>query len=75
MGGIKMSGTSKYRGKYKKSRSCVNAVEPLMQMVIVADSCPYGTQYSSAIMVDKRTCEVCDEYKVKGAEPIDANKR
>jgi len=53
----------KYRGKYKKSHTCIHAIEPLMVMVIVDTDCPNKVQYSSAIMIDKYICEACESYK------------
>ncbi|KKS36315.1 MAG: hypothetical protein UV00_C0027G0001, partial [candidate division WWE3 bacterium GW2011_GWF1_42_14] len=31
---------AKYRGKYKKCRTCIHSIEPLMVMVLVRESCP-----------------------------------
>jgi hypothetical protein len=59
---------SKYRGKYKKCRTCENAIEPMMIMVVVKDSCPKKVKFSSgSYMVDKYTCEACEHFKPKSA--------
>ncbi|RNC62795.1 MAG: hypothetical protein AWM53_02014 [Candidatus Dichloromethanomonas elyunquensis] len=55
----------KYKGKYKKSRSCIHAEQPLMFMVIVKDTCPKKVKFSSAYMVDKPTCEECECHEPK----------
>jgi len=54
---------AKYRGKYKKSRMCLHAIEVMMVMVFVKDSCPMKVQFSSGPMVEKFTCEECTEFK------------
>ena len=57
----------KYRGKYKKCRTCVHAVEPMMSLVVVKESCPnkwfssIGTMFS-----DKHRCETCKDYHKAG---------
>jgi len=53
----------KYRGKYKKSRTCVHAIEVMMVMVQVKDSCPDKTNYSSGPMSDKYHCEKCKHHE------------
>lgn len=54
----------KYRGKYKKCRSCVHAVEPLMELVIVLETCPKLFKSSNGTLFsDKHTCEECEFYR------------
>jgi len=55
----------KYLGKYKKCRTCTHAIEPLMVMVLVKDSCLKKIMFSSGYMVDKYTCEKCEHFKEK----------
>ena len=59
----------KYKGKYKKCRTCVHAIEPLMVMVIVKESCPKAIKFSSGPMVEKMTCENCEKWEDK-PQPI-----
>lgn len=60
---------AKYRGKYKKCRSCVHAVEPLMELVIVLETCPKLFKSSSGTSFsDKHICEECEFYKEVAAD-------
>jgi len=56
---------AKYRGKYKKSRTCGHAENVHMVMVSVKDTCPKKSKFSSGFMVDKYTCETCEYYQEK----------
>lgn len=54
---------AKYRGKYKKCRSCIHALDVHMVMVEVKGTCLKGVKFSSGLMVDKYTCERCEYYE------------
>lgn len=56
----------KYKGKYKKCRSCQHAKEVHMVLVEVKETCPNGRKRSSMTCVDKRTCESCQYYPEGG---------
>ena len=54
---------AKYRGKYKKSRTCVHAEEVMMILVRVSADCPHGIVVSSGTLFsDKELCEACTAY-------------
>ena len=55
----------KYRGKYKKCRTCVHAVEPMMELVIVKESCPekWENKSTGTMFSDKHRCEACEHYE------------
>lgn len=54
---------AKYRGKYKKCRTCTHVIETLMIMVLVKDTCPNKHMFSGGYMTDKYTCEKCEHFK------------
>ena len=56
---------AKYRGKYKKCRTCIHSIEPLMVMVLVRESCPNKHKFSGGDMVDKYTCKKCEHFEEK----------
>lgn len=58
---------AKYRGKYKKCRTCKNAIEVMMVMVRVDENCPHGVQYTSSVMTDKYTCDKCEDWRCNHA--------
>lgn len=54
---------AKYRGKYKKSRTCIHAICVHMVLVEAKDTCPKAVKFSSGLMTDKYICEQCEHYK------------
>lgn len=54
---------TKYRGKYKKCRSCKHAVEVLGKAIMVKNTCPKGTKFASCFIVHRLTCEKCEQYE------------
>jgi len=58
---------TKYRGKYKKCRNCVNAKTVMMCLVEVSEDCPNKRKFLSGTFVDKEICENCKEFVAKEA--------
>ena len=56
---------TKYRGKYKKCRTCTHAIEPLTVIVLVGEACPNKHMFSDGYMTDKYTCEKCEHFEEK----------
>ena len=56
---------AKYLGKYKKCRICTHAIETLMVMVLVKETCPSKHAFHGGDMVDKYTCEKCEHFEEK----------
>ena len=53
---------AKYRGKYKKCRTCKNVIEIWNVMVEVTEDCPRKLRFSSGNMVTKEICEECEDW-------------
>lgn len=53
---------NKYRGKYKKCRSCVYALDVHMVLVKTDDKCPKSFVLNDWNFTDKMTCEMCDSW-------------
>ena len=56
---------AKYRGKYDKCRTCQNAKEVMMFLVVVDNDCPNKREFSSGLFVDKNVCQNCEDWSVK----------
>lgn len=53
---------SKYRGKYNKCRTCKHAIEPMMVLVRVKESCPNKWTQKGEHYSDIHRCQECDKY-------------
>lgn len=60
---------AKYRGKYKKSRTCVNATEVMMELVRVNKNCPHGIfKMNGDSFSNKHKCEECGHWQERERE-------
>ena len=56
---------NKYRGKYKKCRTCKHVIDVHMVIVEVKPECPKHVVFSCGLFVDKKRCETCEHWEAK----------
>ncbi len=54
-----------YKGKYVKSRTCKHALEYMMSLVVVKDSCPQKHVFNATneFFTTKEICVDCEHYE------------
>lgn len=55
----------KYKGKYKKCRSCIHVIEVRSVISEVKESCPHRVKYVYMWIVTKKKCESCYYHKTE----------